>query len=363
MRAPLVPSSLFAAVVSALSVVCAACSDPASGTGGGGATSTTGASTVTGAVTTGTSATTGAATTGTGGGASTGSTTSTTGTGMEVPDPGTMTSDARLYTTDGTEFLIDDVGSAFAHAVAGGAVDNVIVYVHGRACGGGEPSKSLSGSMPELETDYGARAIMFNWQGADVGCPLGFPEDEARAAGTAFAHTLHKLAYDRFIHPAVYAGLRITLLTHSMGSLVLEEATSTDTVAFPPGLFDTAVINAAASARDGHDAWLSTVVLSPHLYVTENDDDKVLLAASALGGTRLGKNVDGVTLASNAVYVDFTASTVNHAYYIHSGQDGAHMTAFYDAVMNGLAFDFASAPGIASTESRDGTFVYHFDAQ
>jgi hypothetical protein len=39
------------------------------------------------------------------------------------------------------------------------------------------------------------------------------------------------------------------------------------------------------------------------------------------------------------------------------------MTEFYDAIMNGLAYDFAASDAIASTEERDGTFVYHFDGQ
>ncbi|MFO0548769.1 MAG: hypothetical protein U0271_10300 [Polyangiaceae bacterium] len=281
------------------------------------------------------------------------------GGGPTVEDPGLMTSDARIYTTDGTEYVIDEVGDAFSHAAAT-ASDNLVFYVHGRGCGGnGEPDKSLGDSMPAMEADYSARVIMFNWQGSDVGCPLGFPEDEARAAGPAFAHTLEKLAYYRVTHPGALTGLKVTLITHSMGSLVLESATGSGPL--PTGLFDTVVLNAAASARAGHAAWVALVPLSAALYVTENDDDNILTAASVLGGVRLGKNVDGEPLASNAAYVDFTASSVNHAYYVHGGQDGAHMTAFYDAVMNGLPFDFAQAAGIASVESRDGTAIYSFD--
>lgn len=148
-----------------------------------------------------------------------------------------------------------------------------------------------------------------------------------------------------------------------MGSFLLEEAALGDATPLPITLFDTAMIGSAASARAGHAAWVSKVALSPVLYVSLNDGDNVLSAASVLGGVRLGKNVDQETLAPNALYVDFTASSVNHAYYLHGGQDGAHMTAFYDTIMNGLAFDFESADGIASAEARDGTLVYRFDGQ
>jgi pimeloyl-ACP methyl ester carboxylesterase len=279
-------------------------------------------------------------------------------------DPGSMTSDARVYTTDGTEFVIDQIGDALAHALSGGGVDNVILYVHGRACGGGgEPAKSLGGAMPELETDYTSRVLMFNWQGASNGCPLGFPETEARAAGLPFAHTLHKLAYYKATHAAALAGIKLVLITHSMGNLVIEEAAEKDPVPLPGTLFDTAVIASSATARDNHHLWLSKVTLSPHLYVSENNGDAVLTAAGILGGVRLGKNVTGATLAANAVYVDFTAAGVNHAYYLYSGQKGAHMKAFYDAVMNGLPYDFAGSNGLTSVEPRDGTFLYTFDGQ
>jgi hypothetical protein len=204
---------------------------------------------------------------------------------------------------------------------------------------------------------------MFVWPGADQGCPLGFPEDQARASGPAFAHTLRRLAYFEQQSPDALSGYARTLITHSMGNLVLEQAMEGDALVLPSALFDTMMVGSSATARAGHQAWLSQVDFSPALYVSENEHDVTLLEASLLVGPRLGQNVDGVTLASNAVYVDFTASSVDHNYFVHSGQDGSHMMAFYDTIMNGLPFDFASAAGIASVEARDGTHVYYFDGQ
>lgn len=346
-----------------LSLGISACDD-ADAQGAGAGASSGGTSAMGGQVATGGDAAAGASANG--GASNTGGNPSSAngGAGGEGPeDPGAMTSDARLYTTDGSEYVIDEVGQAFSHAAAS-ANDNLIFYVHGRGCGGGgEPEKSLADAMPELEADYGSRAILFNWQGSDAGCPLGFPEAEARASGAAFAHTLHKLGFFKFQNPGTFTGLKLTLITHSMGSLVLEEALLNDDVALPATLFDTALIGSAASARDGHATWLDKATLSPALYVSVNANDSVLTAAAVLGGARLGRNLDGSMLSAGAVYVDFTASDVNHAYYLHSGQNGAHMRAFYDTVMNGLPFDFAAASGIASIEARDGTSIYHFDGQ
>jgi hypothetical protein len=352
------------------SLFLAACSSaPPAATGGSASTAPAGgaggAPTTTAATSTGGAAAT-TSTTATGSGGATGATTTsvTTSSTLTVTDPGSMTSDARLYTTDGTVYLVDQVGDALTHALAGAAVDNVILYVHGRGCGGsGEPGKSLSGSMPEMEASYSARALMFNWQGSDAGCPLGFPEAEARAAGPALSHVLHELAYHKATHAAALAGVKLTLITHSMGNLVLEQAAETDTAPLPPDLFDTAIVQSSATARDGHDAWLAKVKLAPHLYVTENDGDAVLTAAGLLTGVRLGKNLTGAKLAANAAYVDFTAAGLNHAYYVPSGQKGAHMKAFYATVMNGLPYDFAASNALTSTTPRDGTFVYVFDGQ
>jgi hypothetical protein len=291
-----------------------------------------------------------------------GTTTVDGGPGWE--DPGSLTSPARLITADATEFTVDRVGDALTHALAGSTTRHLIVYVHGRACGGGgEPTKSLGGALPELETDYRAKVLMFTWPGSSNGCPLGFPESEARASGTALLHALHKLAWVVHSNPATLGDVTLTFITHSMGSLVLEEGLARDPRPLPATLFSTAMVNSAGSAQAGHRSWLALAHFTPHLYVSTNDGDNVLTAAGIGRGTRLGRSVNGEPLSANASYVDFTAANVNHAYYLHSGQKGAHMRAFYDAIMQGHAYDFATSTALTRTDARDGTFLYVFDGQ
>jgi hypothetical protein len=281
--------------------------------------------------------------------------------GINPSDPGTLTAGARFITADATQFTIDEVGAAVDHALANGAARHIIIYVHGRACGGGgEPSKSLSGAVPELEADYGAKVLMFTWPGSSTGCPLGFPESQARESGLPLAHALHKLAYVVGTRGAAWSNVTFTLITHSMGNLVLEEALEKDTRPFPPALFATVMLNSSATALASHAAWLSKLRFSQRVFVSENDKDLILAAAGTFGA-RLGKNLGSEPLAPNAAYVDFTAADVNHAYYLHSGMKGAHMRAFYDAVMKGKSFDFASSGALTRTDARDGTFIYVFD--
>ena len=277
-------------------------------------------------------------------------------------DPGSMTSPARIYSADGTVFVVDDAEKAITHVLTA-ASRHVIVYVHGRSCGGGgEPSKSLGDAIPEMESTYGGKVLMFTWPGSSSGCPLGFPEAEARASGTALSHVLHKLAFALGSNAAL-AGVTMTLVTHSMGNLVLEEALARDTRPLPATLFATALLSSSATALAGHAAWLSHLTFAPKVYVSENDGDNVLTAAGLGNGTRLGKKLGAEPLAPNAVYVDFTAANVNHAYYLHSGQKGAHMAPFYDAIMAGQPYDFSKSNAITRTESRNGTFVYVFDGR
>lgn len=282
------------------------------------------------------------------------------GAGLE--DPGPMTSAARVITADGTEFVVDQVGAALDHALLNSPTRHVIFYVHGRACGGGgEPTKSLSGAVPELESDYHSKVLMFTWPGSSSGCPLGFPESEARASGTALNHTLHKLAFTLHARAATLGNVTLTLVTHSLGNIVLEEALAHEALPLPPTLFDTVVLSSSATALAAHRAWLTELRFSLHVYVSVNDGDSVLTSAGLGRGTRLGKKLGNEPLAPNARYVDFTAAGVNHAYYLHTGQKGAHMRGFYDTVMEGRPYDFAASNALTRTEARDGTFVYVFD--
>ncbi len=270
-----------------------------------------------------------------------------------------IATDAKLYTSDGTMYAVTEVGAAIDHALLNQA-DNVILYVHGRACGGGgEPMKSLGDAIPKMEAGYSAAVVMLVWPGADDGCPLGFPEAKARASGGGITQTLRSFAaYKAQGHGA---GVKFTFITHSMGSLVMEaSALAHGTDGLPANLFDNIIINSGASAAADHAMWAKTLTFAPVAFITVNDGDNVLRAA---GNGRLGRSVDGATLTSRITYVDFTANNVNHAYYLPGGQKGAGMKAFYQTIMNGLPFSFTGAAGVGTHEQRNGATIYHFNGQ
>lgn len=272
--------------------------------------------------------------------------------------------DSRLYLLPKKEFKIGQLEAAVDAALAAHpGVDNLVLFVHGRSCGGGgEPTKSLDSVVPDMEKQYTSAVVMFFWPGSDAGCPVGFPDSEARAAGPALRYALGALqAYARK-NAAKLAGVKLTLLTHSMGNLVLESALGKAT-GLAPSLFASVILNSSATALAGHAAWLSRLDFATSVYVTVNGGDKVLLAAGTGRGTRLGRDLGTERLTSRASYVDFSAAGVNHQYYVASGQKGAHMPAFYQAVMNGRPYDFAGSGAIDRTTTRDGATVYVFDGK
>lgn len=274
------------------------------------------------------------------------------------PDP---VFDAKLYALPETAYPVTKVGEAIdALLAAKPALENVIVFVHGRSCGGGgEPTKSMTSVVPELETDYAAGVLMFFWPGSDDGCPLGFPDDKARASGPALRALIEKTAAWASSHPTQAAKVKLELLTHSLGNIVLEAALEKPTGA-PPGLFASAVLNSSAAALAGHATWLANLDFASRAYVTVNGGDKILLAATAGRGARLGRDLGSETLSGRAAYVDFTASDVNHQYYVVSGQKGASMKGFYQDALRGRVYDLAGSPAITKRTPRGSATIYTF---
>jgi hypothetical protein len=271
---------------------------------------------------------------------------------------------------DNQKFAVENINTALDNLLArSGDTKTIIFYVHGRAAGEEkEPDKSLKAVVPCLEDEYPARALMFFWPGSAEGGPLGFPEDQARQAGPGLGQALAGLKKYKADNSVKLQGRKFVLLTHSMGSIVLEEYLGSYKAGdLPSGLFDTVVISSSASASKGHADWLKKTDFSGHTYVTVNDKDSVVGAAGVIElEAKLGKKLKtlfgcNVALAPNALYVDFSETGVNHRYFIASGQEGnPYIKDFFKAVLSGDPFKFDGYDGVDKVEQRDGTKIYYF---
>jgi hypothetical protein len=216
--------------------------------------------------------------------------------------------------------------------------DNFILFVHGR---GKHPEKAFKQRLlQDLESNYSAKVLMFHWPSWEG--PLAFPEQQARDSAKDFISVLTAIKTCRQTRPDLVKGIRFTLLTQSMGSLVLEEAIQSQAHATLDNLFDTLVMTAPASYTKDHATWVDAMRLSEHTYIVFNRYDPVLGTAGLKEmGRRLGKGLksrgQSVDLASRAVYVDATRLTLFHRYYLHRYlKTSPALKAFFDQVLNGM---------------------------
>jgi hypothetical protein len=253
-------------------------------------------------------------------------------TPSDLPD----TTSPKLMILPGTIRPIGDfreIAAAFARSAP---AKPIVLYVHGR---GNEPSKSLKeGILQRLADEYGVNPILFTW-------PSGeglFPESRARDAGPALGDVLGQL---REFRASSLEGLKVTMLTHSMGSFVLEGFLKDYQGDLPGGLFDSVVISSSSSTVDDHAAWVEKINFSPKVFITYGHDDPMLsVAGFGMGTARLGKHGarqkdDKERVARNAFYVDFGQALAEHRYFVGNGKQ-ACVYHFFNESLNGRQPDF-----------------------
>jgi hypothetical protein len=262
----------------------------------------------------------------------------------DLPD----TTRPELMVIPGTVRPVGDFRDIVAASLRDAPARPIVLYVHGR---GDEPSKSIrEGILRGLADEYGVMPILFTW-------PSGkglFPEREARDAGPVLGDVLGQL---RDIRSASTAGLTVSLLTHSMGSFVLEGFLGNYTGGLPGGLIDSVVISSSSSTVDHHAAWVEKIDFSPAVFITYGHDDPMLgIAGLGIGTARLGRHGtrqkdEAERTAGNAVYVDFGQAVAEHRYFVGNGGQ-ACVYHFFNESLNGRRPDFGDRRFV--TEATSG---------
>ncbi|MEZ4743790.1 MAG: alpha/beta hydrolase [Bdellovibrionota bacterium] len=217
--------------------------------------------------------------------------------------------------------------------------DNFILFVHGR---GDHPEKAFKKALiKNLEKNYSAKVIMFHWPSKSK--PWEFPEEKARASGKDLMTVIEGIKNYKRNHPEDTAGIKFSLLTHSMGSLVLEEALGYSSLQQNEIIFDTIMINSAASSAQTHAAWIEKITFSDQVFISINQNDSILRAAGVLlGDKRLGKGLtselgNDFDLANNSKYIEVSNSELNHRYYLYNDvKKYPHIMDFFTQVLNGI---------------------------
>ncbi len=147
----------------------------------------------------------------------------------------------------------------------------IVLFVHGR---GNEPEKSIArNALAAIEARHDVRVIMFNW---DSFCLTCRPVAHAADAAPDLAYLLGAIAESRRDGNA--GSNKLILLTHSMGSIVLQHAVADSRFdQLPDDMFDAIVLASSDSDADGHAGWLERLSrLAPATYVTVNPRDWIL---------------------------------------------------------------------------------------
>lgn len=222
----------------------------------------------------------------------------------------------------------------------------LLIYIHGRAKDVGEPRKSLDEGIYSDLNNYGVNTLGFTWD-ADDG---GYDESRPAASAPDFLLFLEKVqAY--YTRPENSGLPSPSLITHSMGALVISELAKDEALGpGKPTFLQNLILSAAAVKTKRHDRWLRNISIAERIFVTVNPNDVALGFAGLLfKPNMLGRDLSTpAVLGGRVVYVDLSRLNVNHRYFVKSGQNGhASLREFYTAGLKGNRpnLDAISAPG------------------
>jgi len=152
---------------------------------------------------------------------------------------------------------------------------NIIIYIHGRGRGIDEKWETLKG----LEDTYNAKMIMFHWQSWTSLTVR--PVDKAAASIDELNDFFKQIKDYKDANPEMFQHKKITLLTHSMGNVVLREYVENqykhdlnDSTGRP--LFNAWVSVGADEGLTNHKEWVGAIDFAEKKYITMNDGDIVL---------------------------------------------------------------------------------------
>ncbi|MEJ2452864.1 MAG: alpha/beta hydrolase [Candidatus Thiodiazotropha sp.] len=227
----------------------------------------------------------------------------------------------------------------------------VLIYLHGRAKGIGEPRKSVEENIYANLTKYDVATIGFTWDSDDP----GYDETRPIASADDFARFLDYLGDYLRANPQA---AKPSLLAHSMGNIIVAELAKDDLLGTARGpLMANIVLSAAAVKQKRHHRWLEKIRMAERNYVMVNPHDRVLkFAGFGFKPNMLGQDLrtPGVT-PELATYVSLEQLGVKHRYFVKPGQKKqANLRSFYAQALSGATVDFGP---IADPRSIDGVPV------
>lgn len=218
---------------------------------------------------------------------------------------------------------------------------NCLFYVHGY-------NKSFPETLKQgwlLQERYGVEVVVFSWPSNTGGLPPVEYREARRIAQASFG-ALDSL-FEKF---GTYlrewqtpmdevalqkCGVTINLMTHSLGNYLFEHYVLSSAYQAETRIFTNVVLSQADVNSVDHRKWVDKVVTGQRIYITINENDKILGWSEKLNPPRLGKTLANL-VSPNATYFDFTnGKNVDNKHQLWGEVKNSTVTTYFKSVLNG----------------------------
>lgn len=212
-----------------------------------------------------------------------------------------------------------------------------------------------------IQERYSVEVVLFSWPSNTGGLPPIEYRQARRIAQVSFGaldSLLEKFGnyIKEWMGPMdetalIECQVTINFIAHSLGSYLFEHYVLSQAYQAETRLFTNIVLSQADVNNVDHPKWVDKLVTGQRIYVTINENDKILSWSENLNPPRLGKTLTNL-ISSKSQYFDFTpGKNVGNKHQLWGEVNNPTVKAFFDAVLNGRRGDEVSGFKYDSTLS------------
>lgn len=225
---------------------------------------------------------------------------------------------------------------------------NCVFFIHGY----NKPFVETLEQAWLIQERYDVEVVLFSWPSNTGGFKLFEYRHARRIAQTSFGALDSLLEkYSDFLkdwlipkdEKALLACHSTTnLIAHSLGNYLLENYVLSQAYQAETRLFTNIVLSQADVNNVNHVKWVDQIVTGQRIYITINENDKILGWSESLNPPRLGKTISKLE-SKTAQYFDFTSGKdVGNKHKLWGEIKNATVKDFFSTVLNGRRGDSIS---------------------
>ena len=199
-----------------------------------------------------------------------------------------------------------------------------VFYIHGF----NQSFKKTLDASYEITQKYKVEVIVFSWAsnpGGIVTAEYQRARQAAKASANAIDRALEFLGdylRKRPQEEIEQCNVRLNLLIHSLGNYLVEQFVRSPVFSSDTRIFDNIIFHQADVDNQRHKFWMDRVQYGRRLYITINENDRVLKGSDLINPARLGNTSEDLT-SKRAIYMDFTdGDDVGREHNFFTGEHG-----------------------------------------